>query len=151
MKDIKLDEKDLLILDALQKNARKTITELSNEFGIPRATVHERIAGLRKSGVIRRFTIEQDYQKTGLPMLAFVFAEYDRQSGINQHEVARNIAKLPGVLGVYVLSGEWDLLIKARGRNIEDMGNLIIDRIRNVPGVFKTYSMTCYEVAKDEI
>jgi DNA-binding Lrp family transcriptional regulator len=151
MKDVKLDEKDLLILDALHKDARKTIAELSNELGIPRATVHERITGLRKTGVIRRFTIEQDYQKTGLPTLSFVFAEYDRQSGVNQHEVARNIAKLPGVLGVYIISGEWDLLIKARGRNIEDMGNLIIDRIRNVPGVFKTYSMTCYEVAKDEI
>jgi Lrp/AsnC family leucine-responsive transcriptional regulator len=149
--DIKLDEKDFAILDALRKDARQTIAELSNMLGIPRATVHERIVGLRKSGVIQRFTIAQDYKKTGLPTLSFVFAEYDRGAKADQHQVSQAIAKIPGVLGVYIVSGEWDILIKIRGKSIEDMGMIIIDRIRNTPGVLKTYSMTCYEVAKDEV
>ncbi len=151
MKDIKLDEKDLTILDALHKDARQTIAELSNELGIPRATVHERIVGLRKSGVIRRFTIEQDYKMIGLPTLAFVFAEYGHIDEADQHEVARSIGKIPGVLGVYIVSGEWDLLIKIRGKSIEDIGTTILDRIRAVPGVFKTYTISCFEIAKDEI
>jgi DNA-binding Lrp family transcriptional regulator len=151
MRDIKLDDKDLMILDALHKDARKTIAELSNELGIPRATVHERIVGLRKSGVIRRFTIEQDYRLTGLPTLSFVFAEYDRSAKADQHEVARNIAKIPGVLGVYIVSGEWDLLIKIRAKSIEDMGTMILDRIRAIPGIYKTYTISCFEIAKDEI
>jgi DNA-binding Lrp family transcriptional regulator len=151
MKEIKLDEKDFQILDALHKDARQTIAELSNELGIPRATVHERIVGLRDSGVIRRFTIEQDYKQTGLPTMAFVFAEYDRSAKADQHEVAKSISKIAGVLGVYIVSGEWDLLIKVRGKNIEDIGTLILDRIRAVPGIYKTYTMSCFEVAKDEI
>jgi Lrp/AsnC family transcriptional regulator, leucine-responsive regulatory protein len=151
MKAIKLDENDFHILDALKLDARKTIAELSSELGIPRATVHERIMRMKKAGVIKRFTIEQDHNLTGLPTLSFVFAEYDRQSKINQHEVARQIAKLPGVYGVYIISGEWDLLIKVRGKTIEDIGNLILERIRGVPGVFKTYTMACFEVTKDEV
>ena len=151
MKDIKLDEKDLLILEALHKDARQTIAELSNELGIPRATVHERIVGLRESGVIRRFTIEQDYKMTGLPTLSFVFAEYDRTAKADQHEVAKTIGKIPGVFGVYIVSGEWDLLIKIRGKSIEDIGTMILDKIRAVPGVYKTYTISCFEIAKDEI
>ncbi|MFN7991369.1 MAG: Lrp/AsnC family transcriptional regulator [Candidatus Micrarchaeia archaeon] len=151
MKEIKLDENDHHILDALKSDARQTIAELSTHLGIPRATVHERIMRMKKSGVIKRFTIEEDYRLTGLPTMSFVFAEYDRASKMDQHEVARQIAKIGGVLGVYIISGQWDLLIKVRGKNIEDIGNLILDRIRNTQGVFKTYTMACFEVAKDEI
>ena len=151
MDDIKLDENDFHLLHSLKKDARKTIAELSKELGMPRATVHERISRMKRAGVIRRFTIEENYEKTGLPTLSFVFVEYDRQSRIDQHEVARNIAKISGVLGVYIVSGEWDLLIKVRGKSIEDIGNIILERIRATPGVFKTYTMACFEVAKDEL
>jgi DNA-binding Lrp family transcriptional regulator len=149
MTEIKLDENDFQLLQALKLDARKTIAELSALLRIPRATVHERISRMKKAGVIRRFTIEEDYSKTGLPTLSFVFIEYDRQSRIDQHEVARNIAKISGVLGVYIVSGEWDMLVKVRGKSIEDIGNIILERIRTTPGVFKTYTMACFEVAKD--
>lgn len=151
MAEIKLDEYDYQLLQALKQDARKTIAELSSMLGIPRATVHERISRMKKAGVIRRFTIEEEYAKIGLPTLSFVFVEYDRQSRIDQHEVARNIAKISGVLGVYIVSGEWDLLVKVRGKNIEDIGNIILERIRTTPGVFKTYTMACFEVAKDTV
>ena len=151
MKEIKLDELDFLLLDALKSDARQTIAELSTRLGIPRATVHERIVRMKKAGVIRRFTIEQDYRKVGLPTMSFVLASYSPGSKADQHESARMVSRIPGVLGVYIISGEWDLLIKVRGKSIEDIGTLILDRIRNTPGVAKTYTMACFEVAKDEI
>ena len=40
---------------------------------------------------------------------------------------------------------------KVRGKSIEDIGNIILERIRTTPGVFKTYTMACFEVAKDEL
>ena len=151
MKEIKLDENDFNILDALKKDARQTIAELSTQLGVPRATVHERIVRMKKAGVIRRFTIEQDYPKIGLPTMSFVLAAYLQAPRTDQRESARKVAQIPGVLGVYIISGEWDLLIKVRGKSIEDIGSIILDRIRNTPGISKTYSMACFEVAKDEI
>ncbi len=151
MKQIKLDETDFLILDALKKDARQTIAEMSNALGVPRATVHERIMRMKKAGVIRRFTIEQDYRLTGLPTMSFVLASYAQAARTDQHEAARAVATIPGVLGVYIISGEWDLLIKVRGVSIESIGTLILDRIRNTPGIAKTYTMACFEVAKDEV
>ncbi len=150
MASVKMDEIDYSILHVLKKDARKTVAEISLHLGIPRATVHERISRMRKSGVIRRFTLEEDYSKTGLPTLSFVFVEYDKGARTDQHEVARKIASVPGVLGVYIISGEWDMLVKVRGRSIEDIGSIIIENIRATPGVLKTYTMACFEVAKDE-
>ena len=151
MSEIKLDDNDYSILASLKNDARKTIAELGNELGIPRATVHERIVRMKKAGVIRRFTIEPDYNKIGLPTLSFVFAEYDRSAKSNQHIVAQQVGKIAGVLGVYVVSGEWDLLIKIRGKSIENIGTIVLDQIRGTPGIFKTYSIACFDMVKETL
>ena len=151
MSQARIDQKDHVILHALKKDARKTIADLSHELGIPRATVHERIMKLKQSGVIKRFTIEQDYSLIGLPTMGFVFASYDMNAKVDQHQLARNISNIGGVYGVYVISGEWDLLIKVRGKSIEDIGTLIVDKIRKTPGIAKTHSIACFEVVLDEI
>lgn len=150
MKDARLDQKDHVILDALKKDARKTIAELSHALGIPRATVHERITKLRRLGIIKRFTIEQDYQKTGLPTLSFVFASCDRNSNLDHSQIASKLSEIPGIYGVYIISGEWDLLIKVRGKNIEDIGMQIVEKIRKSPGIFKTHTVSCFDTVFDE-
>lgn len=151
MNSIKLDDKDHEILGALKKDSRSTVAELSNLLKMPRATTHERIMRLRNFGVIKRFTIEQDYQKTGLPTLAFIFVSYLSGSITDQHELAKTLSAISGVLGVYIVSGEWDMILKVRGKTIEDIGGMIIDRIRKTPGIAKTYTVACFEVAKDEV
>ena len=151
MKDIKLDENDHELLRALKKDSRATVAELSKQLQMPRSTVHERIIRMRESGIIKKFTIEEDYRKTGLPTMAFALASYDPQQKLNQHEVASEVARIPGVLGVYIISGEWDMLIKIRGKSIEDIGTTILDRIRGVKGVLKTYTMSCFEVVREEL
>jgi len=149
--EIKLDKYDQHLLHALKKDARQTIASLSERFGIPRATIHERITRMKKAGVIKRFTIEEDYHKTGLQTLSFVFVGYDPRSKLRQKDVARELAKVSGVTGVYLLSGEWDFLLKVRATSIEEMGNLVMDRIHIMPGILKTSALTCFEVTKDEI
>jgi DNA-binding Lrp family transcriptional regulator len=151
MKDIKLDESDRELLRALKKDSRMTVAELSKDLRMPRSTVHERITRMRGNGVITRFTIQEDYKKTGLPTMAFAFASYDPQQKANQHEVAKEVSKIPGVLGVYIISGEWDMLIKIRGKSIEDIGTTVLDKIRNVRGILKTYTMSCFEAVKEEL
>jgi DNA-binding Lrp family transcriptional regulator len=151
MKETRLDENDRELLRALKKDSRATVAELSKALGMPRSTVHERIIRMRKAGIIKRFTIEEDYRKTGLPTMAFALASYDPQQKADQHEVAKEVSKIPGVLGVYIISGEWDMLIKIRGKSIEDIGMTVLNRIRNVKGVLKTYTMSCFEIVREEL
>jgi DNA-binding Lrp family transcriptional regulator len=145
-----LDQTDYDILQELKMDSRKTLAELSKAVGIPRATVHERIMRLKKKKAIKRFTIEQDYSQVGLPTLAFVYVSYDPHSSLDQHQLAKKVAKIGGILGVYVISGEWDLLIKVRGKSIEHIGTIMVDRIRKIDGILKTHTVACFEIVKDE-
>ncbi|MEM2388548.1 MAG: Lrp/AsnC ligand binding domain-containing protein, partial [Candidatus Thermoplasmatota archaeon] len=66
-------------------------------------------------------------------------------------QLAREIARIENVYEVYIISGEWDLLLKVRGKDMEEIGKLILDKIRAIEGVGKTVTCTCFSVVKEEI
>ena len=106
-----IDKKDMIILDSLQKNSRKSIKEVSKETGIPRTTVFDRVKKLEQDGTIKRFTIVPDYKKLGLDITVFILVKF-RHSTKSQRTVAEEILKLKGVREVYIITGEHDLLVK---------------------------------------
>ncbi|MDV3103765.1 MULTISPECIES: Lrp/AsnC family transcriptional regulator [Thermococcus] len=146
-----IDEVDLKLLEELRENARENIASLSKKLKIPRTTVHYRIKKLVDEGVIEKFTIKPNYKKLDLGTTAFILARYDPDSGINQREVARRVAALDGVYEVHIITGEWDLLIKVRARNSEEIGKIVIDRLREIKGISQTVTMVSFVSVKEEI
>ncbi len=144
-----MDDKDSRILDELSRNSRQSTALISRSTGIPRVTVHDRLDKLKKNGVIKRFTVELDYAKLGLPVTALALVTYDRSANLDQHEVARKIVGLSGVYEVQIISGQWDFLVKIRAASINDVGMLIIDNIRKLEGVNQTLTMAVFETIKE--
>ncbi len=145
-----MDGKDSQILAQLLADSRRSTALIARTTSIPRVTVHDRLAKLVERGVIRRFTLSLDYAKLDLPVTVFVLASFDSSSKSDQHELARRIAAVPGVYAVHIISGEWDWLLKIRARTIEEVGLLVVDKIRAIPGVQKTYTMASFETVKEE-
>jgi len=149
VKDARFDQKDRVILHALKKNARTTLATLSHELRIPRATVHERIAKLERSGIIKRYTIEEDHERTGLPALSFIFVS--TETAADPTAISKKMGRLDGVLGIYRISGDWDLLVKLRGKSAEEIGTAVAERIRKIPGVSRICTIPVFETVKDGI
>jgi DNA-binding Lrp family transcriptional regulator len=145
------DEKDEEILEQLAKDSRQSTADISRKTGIPRMTVHERIKKLTKSGVIQQFTIKPNYAKLNKPVTAFILVAYAPGHKMAQETVAAKIAKLPGVHEVHIMAGEWDMLLKARASSIEDMGNLVVRKIRDLEGVSKTYTMPVFLTVSEQV
>ncbi len=146
-----MDEKDLMILEKLKENARKTVNEIAKEVGLPRTTVGERIKRLMKEGVVKKFTTMLNYEKLGKPVTAFVLISFLPNPKISQRQLAREIARIKNVYEVYIIAGEWDLLLKVRGKDMEEIGQLILDKLRSMKGVGKTVTCTCFSVVKEEL
>jgi len=141
-----LDEKDLAIIKALEEDSRRSTKAISEDLGIPRATVHERIKRMAEKGVIKRFTISLDHSALGEPIVAFILVSFLPNAKVSQREVAQRISHLDGVYEVHLISGEYDMLVKVRGRSMEGIGDLVIGRIREVEGVGRT--LTCASFAQ---
>lgn len=146
-----LDEKDRLILRELRDDAKKTTKTIAENTGIPRTTVHDRITKLEQGGVIRRFTVIPDYELIDEPTTAFVFVSYNHTGGTSQRELAEQLSKLEGVYEVHLISGDWDILAKVRGKDVETIGDLVIGRLRDIPGVGKTVTCTVFKTVKEGV
>jgi len=146
-----IDKKDEIILYELKKNARDTTKNIGNSLKIPRITVHDRIKKMVDKGIIKSFTIIPDYKKIGMSCTAFIFISFQSDVNISQRELAKRIALLPNVFEVHIISGEYDLLIKVRGISLEEIGKLIVDKLRLIQGVGRTLTCTCFETVKEEL
>lgn len=144
-----LDAKDQRILTELLRDGRKSVVEISNTLGIPRATVQERLKRMVDTGVIRRFAAIPDYSKIGMHVTALVFVSFRSEEKVSQRSLAEEISRIPGVYEVSVISGEWDIMLKVRAGSVEEIGSLVVDKLRTMKGVEKTETCVVFQTIKE--
>lgn len=144
-----LDAKDEKILHELMKDGRMSVVEIAGRLDVPRATVQERVKKMVESGVIRRFAAIPDYTKIGERVVAYVFVAFRSEGGLSQRELAEDVSKLPGVFEVSVISGEWDMILKVRAGSVEEIGRLVVDRLRAMRGIEKTETCVAFQMIKE--
>lgn len=144
-----LDDKDSAIIEELVKDSRKTTKAIAKELGMPRATVHDRIAKLEQRKVIRKYTAIPDYPQLGLGVTAFILVQFEPEKGISQRDTAEEISEMSGIFEVHMISGEYDMLLKVRGASMEEIGKLVIDKLREVKGVARTLTCACFSTVRE--
>ncbi len=143
-----MDKKDRTILEYLIENGRDKISDIARTLDMPRVTVHERIQGMLQKGIIQKFTLVPDFEALGIPFVAFVFVGFRPSSDVSQRELAERISRMSEVEEVHIIAGEWDLLIKARAKSLKEIGNLVLDRLREMEGVERTETVTIFQTVK---
>jgi DNA-binding Lrp family transcriptional regulator len=143
-----MDEKDRRILEELRQDAWRPVSAIARLLGLPRATVRERVQRMMKEGIIRRIAAVPNYAALGLGTLAFVLVSF-LPGTTSQRALAEEIAKLPLVEEVHIISGEYDILLKVRASSLEDVGRLVVDRLRAMPGVGRTVTSLSFFTLKE--
>jgi Lrp/AsnC family leucine-responsive transcriptional regulator len=144
-----IDEKDREIIKALMTDAKRSFTELSREIGIPRTTLQERFKRITARGLIKKIAAIPDYSRLGLPATAFLLVSFSPVMDISQRDLAAMIAEMEHVYEVHLISGQWDMLIKVRAPSTEEVGHLVIDKIRSIKNVAKTETCFVFHTAKE--
>ncbi|AEH24450.1 Lrp/AsnC family transcriptional regulator [Pyrococcus yayanosii] len=140
-----LDEVDKKIIEILQRDGKVPLREISKKTGLAESTIHERIKRLRESGVIKKFTAIVDPEALGFTMLAFILIK--AKAG-KYASVAEELVKYPEITEVYETTGDYDMVVKIRTRNSEDL-NMFLDIIGNIDGVEGTHTMVVLKVHKE--
>lgn len=117
-----LDTLDEELIDALAKNPRRSARELAREIHSSPSTVLKRLSNLEKSGIIRGYCVERDWEKLGYDFMAMIEVTIRKGALI---EVQKKIAQLPGVVSVYDVTGQADSLVLARCKNRRDFSYLV--------------------------
>jgi len=117
-----VDELDLKILDLLMKDGRMSFRKLAESLGVSVNTVINRVKGMVDEGVIKGFVPEVDSRKLGFGITALIGVSATSPSLI---EVEKEISKDENVLGVYDVTGNFDVIILAKFRDTEDLDRFI--------------------------
>jgi len=156
MEEIKLDTKDVEILKFLQEDCKKSIKEVSRRIGSPITTVYAKIKRMENLGVIENYKTVLNAKKIGKGTIAFIFVSFgyhsfETEKTLDQREIAKKIAKFPEVQELHLITGDWDILIKIKAKDVDDVGKFVVDRLRKIEGIEKTLSCMVYDAIKESL
>lgn len=130
-----IDEKDKLILFELLQDSRQPLTKIAKAVRLPQQTVSYRIKKLEDEGIIKKYTINVNYQKIGLNRHSL----YLDLKGIKAEEIddyLKHITDIKEVSCCYMLHdiSEWKIYISVWTRTIErydEIQTKILTRFKN--------------------
>lgn len=108
-----IDHIDRRLLEAVQKDASRTLTEFAEQVGLSRNACWTRLKRLEEDGYIvgRRALLNRE--KLNLGLMVFVSIKTDNHSQAWAEQFRRAVADLPEIVGVFRTAGETDYLIQA--------------------------------------
>jgi Lrp/AsnC family leucine-responsive transcriptional regulator len=120
MSDQEIDDVDRAILYALQADARNTSSgDIAERAGTSDSTVRKRIQRLETTDVIKGYSAEVDYGKSGYPLRMLLFCT---ASIPERGDLVDDILAIDGVVSVQELvTGEQNLLVTAVGETDDDI------------------------------
>lgn len=71
---MKIDSVDKKIIDELSENSRLSMSELGRRINLSSPSVTERVRRMESLGIIKKYTLEVDYEKLGLPIQCIIEA-----------------------------------------------------------------------------
>ena len=142
-----LDYINYRILDVLSKNSSLPFVELAKQIGISDATIHTRVKKLLTLGVIKKFTIFVDNDLLGYDHLAFINLKIERG---RTEETTNNLMKIDEILEIHEIYDKFDLLIKIRTKNLDNLRDIIVNKILSINYIKETELMTVLKTRKEE-
>ncbi len=134
----KLDDFDRKILTALQENGRLSNIEVAARVGLSHSSCSRRIARLERDGVIVGYRALTNRQKLGLSVRAY--CGIVRDADVGWEELAHALADLDGVVSVFAVSGEVDLMLEIVARDMQHYSQVVLQDVFNTRGVKATQS-----------
>ena len=145
----KLGRIDLNILRVLQKDGRISYTDLAKQVGLSVTPCIERVKRLERENYILNYGARVSAQKLNQSLVVFVQIRLNHTSQKNFEEFRRSVMDLENVQSCFLVSGNYDYLLKARVADMASYRELLGHRILKLPAVQESTSYVVMEELKD--
>ena len=145
----KLGRIDLNILRILQKDGRISYTDLAKQVGLSVTPCIERVKRLERENYILNYGARVSAQKLNQSLVVFVQIRLNHTSQKNFEEFRRCVMDLENVQSCFLVSGNYDYLLKARVADMASYRELLGHRILKLPAVQESTSYVVMEELKD--
>ena len=126
-----------------------TISRIAKKLGEPSTTIHYNIRKLEKEGAIQAYKAVFNYRKIGEGHCTYLLINLIQDNYGDPEEVANELAKNPNVESVDICTGEYELIVKLRSKDIDEYYSWVKVAIKKY-GFAKIISLTSLKQVKTE-
>lgn len=130
-----MDSIDRRIIRELQKDGRKTLSDLAEAVGLSATPCARRLDRLQSDGVIKGYAAQVDAAKVGLPVTVFVSVELEQQARGGIEAFERAIAGFDEVMECHLMTGSRDILLRVVVEDLAGFDRFLETRLMAVPGI----------------
>lgn len=146
-----LDRIDRNIIRLLQRDARMPHTKLAKRVGLSTTPCKERVKRLERDGVIQHYQAVLNPTALDRGLVVFVQIRLNRTSQDIFEEFTARAMDLEEVQECYLVSGNFDYLLKARVANMNAYRVLLGETLLTLPGVQESTSYVVMEQVKESL
>jgi len=138
---VEIDNKDKQLLEILQVDGRKSLTELAKAIKLSIDSTHKRIKKLKEKGIVNRFGIFINPKALGYDLVTNIQIKLQN---INEEELNRFIAFLKqhkNIIELITTLGDYDLTCVIIAKNTQELEEISINirqKFRNLIADWKS-------------
>lgn len=136
IKSLQIDTIDKRVLQLLIRDSRTPVLEIARDIGVSGAAIHQRLAKLRKKGVITGSQITISYKELGYSTCAYLGVYLERASEFQK--VVFQLKRIPEVIECHYTTGKYSLFLKIIAQNNEHLMKLLTTKIQSINGINRT-------------
>ncbi len=129
--DNNMDAIDLVILEELEKDSRRSYREIAKTTGKTEATIRRRVKKLINKNIIEKFTI--DYNINNNPKIHATVKIEPNFKEIKR--IIKDLSQIEEITKIWRLSGDCGLLMKLEIDTIEDFNPIIEEKLSQISGL----------------
>ena len=130
-----MDAIDRKILKVLQGDARASLQQVGQAVGLSASPCWERIKKMEAAGVIEGYTVRLNPQALGLNDTVLVQLTLDSHTDNTLEKFGEVLATIPEVLEAYLVSGEYDYLLRVVVKDTRDYERLLREKLYKIKGI----------------
>ncbi|WP_290595977.1 MULTISPECIES: Lrp/AsnC family transcriptional regulator [unclassified Archaeoglobus] len=139
-----MDDKDMKIIAELVRDARTTLSELSEILGMSISSIHKRIKKLESGGVIEKYSAVINPDKFDSVTAFLLISAEDTKKVFDEIKQAKDVVE------VYKTLGNFSMVAKVRSKNLDRIGE-ITSKISAIEGVMMVECIVTTRRLKEEI
>lgn len=125
---------DASIIALLKRNARMSVTQMSNELGVSRVTIDSHIKKMETSGVITGYTVTLGTEEFRHNVSGWILINVTAN---DEEDIIREMIAMPEISRLFTTNGRWDLAAEIQTPSLESF-DTAISRLRQIPGIKET-------------
>ena len=125
------------------------IARIAKKLKEPSTTIHYNIKKLEQEGAVKAYKAVFDYKKIDQGFCSYIMINLGPEKYGDPESVAKQMAKDPRVESIDVCTGDYELLVKLRTKDIDEYYEYIKHEIKKY-GFVKTVSITSLKQTKTE-